>query len=187
MTSVSIPAGPATVRSWTPSDLESLVRNANSRNVWKNLRDAFPHPYERGDGLRWLEAVRTARTETQFAIDVEGAAVGGIGLFLQTDIYRGSAEMGYWLGERYWNRWIMTAVVAAFVPFVIEQFDLRRIYANVFDFNRPSARILEKAGFQLEGRGREAVLKDGVVLDQLTYALVRSDLTPRPPDGPIHP
>ena len=98
---------------------------------------------------------RSAATpETQFAIEVEGEAVGGVGLFLQADVERYSAEIGYWLGEALWGRGLATAVVRGFTDYAFDAFDLCRIYANVFEWNPGSCRVLEKAGYVLEGRLR---------------------------------
>src|SRR6476646_8214035 len=97
------------IRSWHPGDATSLARHANSRNIWLNVRDRFPHPYTCADAERWVAMAPTAEPETQFAIEVDGEAVGGMGVFLQEDVERYSAEIGYWLGEAYWGRVIGTA------------------------------------------------------------------------------
>ena len=100
---------------------------------------------------------------------------GGIGVVLQSDVERVSAELGYWLGERAWGRGVMTEAVAAFVPWAFDRYSLTRIYAHVFEFNVASTRVLEKAGFLCEGRLRKAVIKNGQVLDELMYARIRED------------
>ena len=69
----------STVRSWRRGDEASLVRHANNRNVWINLRDRFPHPYTSDDAARWMARVLVERPETSFAIAVGDGAVGGIG------------------------------------------------------------------------------------------------------------
>jgi ribosomal-protein-alanine N-acetyltransferase len=85
--------GSCVVRSWRPSDVESLVRNANDRAIWLALRDRFPHPYTRDDAEGWIRFATSQNSETGFAIDV-GEAVGGIGVQLGTDVERCSAEVG---------------------------------------------------------------------------------------------
>jgi RimJ/RimL family protein N-acetyltransferase len=64
----------------------------------------------------------------------------------------------------------MTEVVPAFVDYCFKEFSLNRIYAEPFSNNPASARVLEKAGFVLEGRLRKNVVKDGKVVDSLLYA-----------------
>src|SRR5256885_15315050 len=99
------------IRSWRSSDLESLVRHANNRNVWINLRDRFPHPYTTRDGRAFLTHTREQRPETAFAIAVKGAAGGGIGFQLGGDVERVSDEIGYWLGEAFLGRGVVAGAV----------------------------------------------------------------------------
>ena len=113
-----------------------------------------------------------------FAIDVKGEAVGGIGLVLRTDVERVDAELGYWLGESHWGRGVMSGAVDAFVPWALDRFNLARVHAQVFAFNGASARVLAKAGFVLEGRMRQSAVKDGKLIDQLLYARVREGWRP---------
>ena len=87
------------LRPWQPSDVRSLVRHANNREVWLNLRDLFPHPYTTADAKRWLAQVCAQEPVTTFAVVVDDSAVGGIGFRIQSDVHRLSAEIGYWLGE----------------------------------------------------------------------------------------
>lgn len=162
-----------TVRSWTWRDRDAIVRHANNRDVSINLRDHFPYPYTVEDARVWLESVIGYEPETNFAIDVAGEAAGGIGFTLLHDVARRSAEIGYWLGEEFWGRGIATEALIAVTNHAFANFDLCRIYAHVFEWNRASARVLEKAGFALEGRLRKSVTKNGQTIDQFMYAVVR--------------
>ena len=161
------------IRSWRAGDEAALSRHADNRKIWLNVRDRFPHPYTLADAEAWVARAAAAVPETQFALEVDGEAAGGIGLFLQQDVERFSAEIGYWLGEAYWGRGITTAAVRRFTEYAFEAFELCRIYANVFAWNEASSRVLEKAGYQLEGRLRRAAVKDGQVVDGLLYAVTR--------------
>jgi RimJ/RimL family protein N-acetyltransferase len=166
--------GVCDVRSWRPGDATALVAHANNRKVWLNLRDRFPHPYTARDARSFLKSVIGARVETSFAIEVDGAAVGGIGFHVQSDVERIGAEIGYWLGEAYWGRGIATAAVRAVTEHALATPGLWRVFALPFADNRASARVLEKAGFTVEGRLRSSAIKDGRILDQLLYARIRA-------------
>jgi ribosomal-protein-alanine N-acetyltransferase len=166
---LTFPAG--LIRSWRPGDADSLVREADNRNIWLTVRDRFPYPYTHAHAEAWIDRVTSDMPETHFAIDLDGRAVGGIGLELQEDVSRYSAELGYWLGEAYWGRGIMTAAVSRFTEYAFAAFDLCRIYALVFETNPASQRVLERAGYALEGRLRHAAYKDGRILDQFLYAV----------------
>lgn len=161
-----------TVRSFKPADAPSIAQYANSRKIWLNLRDAFPHPYALADAEQFIATECTKEPEVVFAIAVDGVAVGGIGLKLQTDVERCSAELGYWLGEPFWGKGIMTDAVKGVTVWAIEQFDLTRVFAVSFAWNTASCRVLEKAGFMHEGIMRRSAIKDGQVLDQHLYAFV---------------
>jgi [ribosomal protein S5]-alanine N-acetyltransferase len=161
------------VRGWRPTDAASLARHADNRKIWRNVRDHFPSPYTLDDAERWIDDSVAAAPVTQFAIEVDGEAAGGIGVFLKQDVERRGAEIGYWLGEDHWGRGIMTDTVREFTARAFGEFDLLRIYAVVFEWNPASCRVLEKAGYALEGRLRRSVVKDGHVMDQLLYAVVR--------------
>jgi RimJ/RimL family protein N-acetyltransferase len=162
------------VRDWRQEDLQSLVRYADNRHVWINLRDRFPSPYTEGAGRHFLDHIATAQPTTLWAIEVEGRAVGGIGLELHADVERVSAEIGYWLGEPFWGRGVMTDALTGVTSGAFEAFDLTRIFALPFASNAGSIRVLQKAGYQLEGRLRQSAIKDGVVRDQLMYAAYKN-------------
>jgi len=160
------------VRSWETSDVEALARHANNRNIWINLRDAFPHPYNKQHARDFIRTTRQRTPETLFAIAVEGEAVGGVGFVLHPDVERVSAEIGYWLAEPFWGRGIATEALTAVTRHAIEVHGLTRVYALPFAWNVPSCRVLEKAGFVLEARLRRSAIKDGMVTDQMQYAFI---------------
>lgn len=160
----------STVRLWAVSDLDALIRHASNRQVSKHLRDRFPFPYEIQHGRKFLEWIEQQPAPTVWAIEVDGEATGGIGIELHRDVERVSAEIGYWLGESAWGRGIVTEALTAVTAEMFRQFDLTRIYALPFADNLASVRVLEKAGYALEGRLRQSAIKDGTIRDQLLYA-----------------
>ncbi|MBB4634997.1 GNAT family N-acetyltransferase [Longimicrobium terrae] len=174
---IHLDLGVCIVRAWRESDAESLALHANDRRVWLNLRDRFPHPYSRADAESYLGAVCGQQPATSFAIEVDGDAAGGISYVPHDDVERISAEIGYWLGAPFWGRGLMTTVVAAFSRALFDADpQLRRLFAVPFDWNGASSRVLEKAGYRLEGRMRQSAIKDGVVVDQLLHALLREEV-----------
>jgi ribosomal-protein-alanine N-acetyltransferase len=160
------------LRSWRADDAESLARHGDSSAVWSNMRDAFPRPFTIERAREFIASARAAKPETRLAIEVDGAAVGGIGIALHSDIERVSAELGYWLGESFWGRGIMSEAVRAMTRHAVETFQLTRVFAVPFESNVASHRLLEKAGYLLEGRLRRCAIKEGKVIDQLLYAFV---------------
>ena len=160
-----------TIRDCRLSDAESLAKHANNRNVSINLRDRFPYPYTIEDAKSFLERVVAKKIPEQiFCVDVDGSLVGTIGLHRGKDVHRLTAEFGYFIGEEFWGRGIMSEVVPAFVDYCFKEFSLRRMFAMPHSSNPASARVLEKAGFTFEGRLKNNVIKDGQILDSLLYA-----------------
>jgi [ribosomal protein S5]-alanine N-acetyltransferase len=161
------------IRPWREGDEESLVAHANNYNIWRNLRNHFPHPYTMENAREWIRLTGEESPRTNFAIVVDGEAAGGIGLILKGDIYRCSAEIGYWLGETFWGRGVVTEAVRALTRWAFDNFNLSRIYAGVLEWNPASMRVLEKAGYQFEARLRNAVIKQNQVMDEFIYSIVR--------------
>ena len=160
-------------RSWRKDDLKALLHHANNPKIAANLRDQFPHPYTRHDGLDFLEYARSQEPECSFAIEFGGEVVGGVGFHLGRDIARISAEMGYWLGEEFWGQGLATRAVTAVSEWAFDNYKLTRVYAFVFSHNVASIRVLEKSGFEREGLLRRSAIKNGIVLDQILFAKVR--------------
>ena len=161
------------IRSWRPTDVAALVKYADNRKIWLNLDDRFPNPYREEDAQEEIDRTNGPQSELHYAIASDEEAIGSIGLHLQRDVYRRSAEIGYWLGEPFWGQGIATKAVRALTEYAFANLDLIRIYATVFEWNPASARVLEKAGYTCEGRLRKSVTKDGKTIDQLLYAIVR--------------
>jgi RimJ/RimL family protein N-acetyltransferase len=169
---VNIQLSRCQVRSLEARDVESIVANANNREIWLNLRDRFPYPYTKADAQGFIRAARKSVPESNFAIAVDGKAVGTIGFHLLGDVERMSAEIGYWLGEPFWGRGIATEALVALTRYAIDKHGLTRVFALPFAFNTASCRVLEKAGYVLEARLRRSAVKDGRIVDQMQYAFI---------------
>jgi len=159
-----------TIRPWRLNDAESLARHANNSKIWLTVRDRFPHPYTIQDAHEFLQQTISEESALKFCIEIQTAAVGVIGVQPGEDVHPHTATVGYWLGEEFWGRGIMTEAVTVLTDFCFKNFPLRRISAEVFANNPASARVLEKAGFTFEGCLKNNVLKEGKLLDSLLYA-----------------
>lgn len=168
-----------TLRPWRETDAEDVARYANDARVAANLRDVFPHPYTRADAESFIGMCMrsTGEGELYRAIVVDGRAAGGISVCTGSDVYRRSAELGYWLGAPFWGRGIMTAAVGQICREAFQRLDIVRIHAEPYARNGASRRVLEKAGFTLEGTLRQSVCKNGEMLDSCIYALLKEELT----------
>jgi len=161
------------LRKWDEADLDNLVKYANNNNVAKWLTNGFPHPYTHENGKTFISMATNDNPTKIFAIEVNGEAVGSIGIFPQTDIHEKSAEMGYWLAEEYWGQGIMTKAIQEIVDYGFQTFDIVRIFARPFSTNLNSQRVLEKAGFTFEARLKKALFKNREFMDEIIYAKLK--------------
>ena len=164
-----------TIRPWRMSDAMDLAAALSDPAILNNLRDGLPYPYTEKDAEDYITAMLCADKSAVFAyaICLEDRAVGSIGAFRQSNIHFRTAELGYYLAREYWGRGIVTEAVRQLCERVFAQTDILRIYAEPFSDNVGSRRVLEKAGFQLEGILRRNACKNGRVLDMALYSLTR--------------
>ena len=164
-----------TIRPWRMSDAMDLAAALSDPAILNNLRDGLPYPYTEKDAEDYITAMLCADKSAVFAyaICLEDRAVGSIGAFRQSNIHFRTAELGYYLAREYWGRGIVTEAVRQLCERVFAQTDILRIYAEPFSDNVGSRRVLEKAGFQLEGILCRNACKNGRVLDMALYALTR--------------
>src|SRR5258708_6414068 len=94
------------LRPWKVEEIEHLLKYANNKKIADNMRDRFPHPYTREAGIAFIKESHEEKPTKIFAIEIEGIPVGSIGIFPGTDVYRRSAEIGYWIGEEFWGKGI---------------------------------------------------------------------------------
>jgi [ribosomal protein S5]-alanine N-acetyltransferase len=156
------------------NDLEYVVRHADNINITKYMSDGFPDSLD-----KWKSFITSTvdhKSILYLAIDIDGQAVGSIGISPQKDVWRRNAVLGYWLQEKYWGRGIMTKAIIEVVKRAFATFDIDRIYATPFGTNLASHRVLEKAGFTLEAKFEKTVIKNGELLDEMVYAIRKKNI-----------
>jgi RimJ/RimL family protein N-acetyltransferase len=162
-----------TLRPLTVADAARLADLANNPNVSINLRDGFPNPYTLADAERFISMCLKHEPAQVLAIEYNGEYVGNIGLHPGTDVYRKSAEIGYFIGEPYWSKGIMTRAVKLMIDYGFSHLDIVRIHTGVFEYNTASQKVLEKCGFKREGIFEKSVYKNKRLWDEVRYALVK--------------
>lgn len=156
------------------SDIPAIANLANNYQIWKNVRDRLPHPYTEQDARDFVSIVQEELSLYTFGIHYQGTLAGVTGLIPQEDIYQLNAEIGYWIGEPFWNKGIATKAVRLMTTYAFGTLELNRLFAGVFAYNLASMKVLTKAGFELEGIAKQAILKEGKLIDEYRYALLRS-------------
>jgi RimJ/RimL family protein N-acetyltransferase len=154
-------------------DKYRLVEFANNDKISINLRDGFPNPYTLADAEKFLTNASNQKPTQIFGIEYNGLYVGNIGLHLGSDVYRKSAEIGYLLDEKYWNKGIMTKAVNLICEYGFKELDIVRIHTGIFEYNKASQIVLEKCGFTKEGVFTKAIFKNGKICDEIRYAKIK--------------
>lgn len=146
-----------------------LAKLANNPKIAINLRDGFPHPYNLADAEKFIENFAVQDPQQVFAVEYQGEYVGNIGLHRGSDVYRKTAEIGYFLGEPYWNKGITTQAVNLICNYGFKTLDIVRIHAGIFEYNPVSMRVLEKCGFRCESIREKAIFKQGKIWNEFVY------------------
>jgi len=164
------------LRRWRTSDKEQLAKIANNRKISDNLKDSFPYPYSIDDAKNFICLQQYDDSFSKiFAIEIDNKIAGCISFFIKDDIYRKNAEIGYYLGEEYWGRGVMTKVIKVVVEYIFNNYDVFRIYAEPFAKNIRSRKVLEKNGFKLEAILRCNVFKNGKFENSCIYSILKYD------------
>jgi len=165
------------IRSWRIEDAKSIANALNNKKVQDNLRDGLPFPYTVSDAKDFISAMLTADKNITFAwaITVDDTAIGSIGVFRKDNVHRLTAEMGYYIAEEYWGKGIAAEAVRQVCAYLFENTDIVRIFAEPYDFNTGSCRVLEKANFVYEGTLRKNAFKNGQFFDMKLYSIIKNE------------
>jgi len=157
------------IRSWEPDDAIELAKIANNPKIAKNLVDTFPNPYTLNSAKAWIKTNKGRKRQTHFAITIDKRIVGGIGFGIDKD-NKYLATIGYWLSEEYWGKGIATEALIAVTDYAFKRFQLSKMESKVYTWNKPSAHVLEKAGYKFENTLKKSSLKAGKVVDEWLYS-----------------
>ena len=158
-------------------DVPSIYQNAKDFDIARYT--TLPHPYKLKDAEDFVRTThQKIRRKKAFELGIElketKKVIGMISL-MNIDYKNKNAEIGYWLGKKYWGKKIMKEAVRLILGFGFKKLKLVRIYARVMSPNISSAKLLEKSGFQYEGRMRKTTLRKGKWMDDLRYSILSSE------------
>jgi ribosomal-protein-alanine N-acetyltransferase len=162
-----------TLRAWRTGDAASLAREADNPNVWRWMSDTFPHPYTLEIASYWVQRGHLEFGGDNWAIALDDEAVGGCGIHRGHQQFRCNAELGWWLGERYWGRGVVTQVATALAERALHDPGITRVFAPIHAGNLRSMRVAEKSGLRLEAVQPQSAIKAGEVIDRHVYARYR--------------
>lgn len=162
------------LKQWNLKDRFDLIRICNEVDrSW--LRGTIPYPYTEKDAEWYIGMAREREGKDALirAIVADGEIVGNITLEQKGDIFVPDAELGYLLLPNYAGLGIASEAVAQLCALGFSQLSIRRITAQVCAPHVASCRVLEKNGFTLEGRMRDAVYVNRQLCDLLIYGKLK--------------
>ncbi len=163
-----------TLRQWTKDDIKDLANLMNHADR-SYLSNGLPYPYTDDNAQWWLNMVadKDEKDGLYRAVIVDGNIVGMVSLEKKSDVYEKDADISYLLMTEHWGKGITTQAVQEFCEEAFKKLDIIRITGSVFGENEASKKVLTKAGFVLEGVMRNAVYKNGKVMDLCHYGLYK--------------
>ena len=154
-------------------DIDALAHLANNANI-ANMVARMPHPYTVADAADFVRRTRAgAIGKCVYAITKadNGAFLGCCGIEPHED--GRTVELGYWLGEPYWNQGYVTEAAHALIDMVFRTRDVDQIDARCRVMNIPSRRVIQKCGFQFQATGMVQSLAVGGMVPVEWYRLDR--------------
>ncbi|WP_205511232.1 GNAT family N-acetyltransferase [Longitalea arenae] len=161
------------LRPLTPADAEALAAVASDPSISNFVRDSFPSPYTLAHAKGFIQFAEGDPHLYCWAIFEGSALAGVISLTQQEDIYRHSAEIGYWLGSDFRGRGISTEAIGLVCRYAFDQLNIVRIFAHVFEHNHASRKALLKNGFVIEGIRKKGSIKNNQLLDDYLMAKLK--------------
>ena len=151
------------------SDAALFAELANDMRIAENTSDRFPHPYNETDAQRFIDMHQDESNASVFGILFNGDLVGGIGLHFRADIYRKTAELGYWVNPKFWGKGIATKAITKILDYGFSNLDVAVVVAHVFGRNAASQHILIKQNFTRLGVIPNGAYKLGKYEDDVIF------------------
>lgn len=152
----------------------SVIRNTAA--VLDNGYDKTPNPFTKKDAVVFINEQADKNPARRFLIFQDNRLAGEIGITIKEDVFRLNAEIGYFIAEAFWGRGLATAAIKKMTDYAFENFNVIRIVAGVFEFNKASMRALEKNGYFLESIRRNAVIKNGQIIDDYIWVKFKDEI-----------
>lgn len=165
------------VRKLKCSDVKDIYKNINSKNVTKWMSNKS-YPLDKNKILKYIK--KTIKDEKENKVATFGIAlkennriIGVIDLS-HIDIKNKNAEIGYWIGEKYWGKGLIMEAIGIVLKFAFNRLRLHRIYATLCEENVRSERVLKKCLFKYEGLLRDARYKHKKWHNELIYSILKN-------------
>lgn len=154
---------------------KEFAKMKNVSEILDNGYDKTPNPFTEKDALAFIKPHIGVSPHKRFLIYWNNEVAGEIGITMKEDVFRLSAEIGYFISKAFWGKGLATQAVKKMTEYAFANFDIIRIEAGVFDFNKPSMKVLEKNGYYLESIRKKAVIKKGQIIDDYIWVKLKEE------------
>jgi len=153
-------------------DAPRIARLLDNFAIAGNLA-RVPYPYRLADARAWLRTMSSdsSADETNFVLDLPGEGLVGV---VGTHLTDNAAEIGYWLGEPFWNRGLMTEAVRAVIDWYFEATGANQLNCGAFAFNKASLAVQKKLGFTEIGTSMRLCLARAEEVRHIDTRLLRT-------------
>lgn len=151
----------------------TFAQMRNNPTVLKNGYDKTPDPFTKQDAIDFINIQLAQDPPQRFLIFHNNELAGEIGITIQEDVHRLCAEIGYFIAEPFWGKGLATAAIKKMTEYTFATFEIVRIMAGVFDFNKASMKALEKNGYYLESIRKRSVIKNGQIIDDYIWVKLK--------------
>lgn len=155
------------------SHAEGIAKQANNPKICLHLRNTWPLPYLKEHAIEFINSIDESKGHYLRVIFFNDEIVGVIGLHNTNDT-KDELEIGFWIGEDFWDKGITTEAIKLMVQFAFEELKLNRIYSFANVGNEASKYAQLKAGFTETGIINQEC-KPGEIRDQYTFEYLRED------------
>ncbi len=154
---------------------KEFAKMKNVPEILDNGYDKTPNPYTEKDAIEFINNEIGKKQEERFLIYWNNEVAGEIGITIKKDVFRLNAEIGYFISKKFWGKGLATQAVKKMTAYTFKHFDVLRIVAGVFDFNKSSMKVLEKNGYYLESVRKNAVIKNGEIIDDYIWVKLKDE------------
>ncbi len=166
------------LRNYKLGDANDIYQNVKDKEIVKWTIN-IPHPYSKKHAIKFIRKSKynlKKKKEYNFGIALKESnkIIGNIS-FIKIDWKNRRAELGYWLGKKYWKKGYMTQAIKLILDYSFKKLNLHSVCADIFKENIASRRVLEKCEFKLEGEMREVIYRYTKWQNYLKYSILESE------------
>lgn len=165
------------------------LKESDAKTIYMHARDPevqrftlLPSPYRPSDASRYVRMARSKKWQGKCVVRAivpkPGKAIAGI-ITLDVNGENRRCYIGYWLARSFWGRGLAKESLQLMLQLAFETMGLSKVTSSVMHPNIRSFKLLEWAGFKLEGRQRRQILKNGEWYDELLYGLLKEEWVPK--------